>query len=571
METGLLTQIGAATSGNFLPAALALICLLQYAYYAWRSDSGRSILNRYRNDVSGLENEVASINRDRSLTRIENQVLREILGQSGFDKSLALLLKRFLPDSNEGFAAIVRFESDGLYVQQARGLDPQSRQQLAVDPETEELLRAGKTVVLEGGTLARSRLFASLTPNDRRHAQTLFLVGIGQGSDLFAFLLTSSLIPVGAHRDEQLELARRLMLCVSGNLRQTVAIEKQSNLLRSTREMLELKSIADSYPDQPLKMLERFISRLLQLTGAERGALYMLVKDSPAGPKLLAKSGLSLPVGIEGRWTQLEEMLLHTGFTQTQLLSYTEHDLRRLGIDSLISSAVTCPIRHGQIVTGLLCLTRRNQVPLLPAEVQLVQWAGETLGTTIQRALAFVAIERQARQDGLTELANRRTFDLQLQREMQLVEQGVSVECSLLLCDLDRFKMINDHYGHQAGDEVLRQTAARLKEQLLHMRASDRKLLARYGGEEMAILLPGVGVNGAMRIAETVREAIAKKPFPFGGEHLPITLSIGVATCPLQSTTAAGLIQAADAALYKAKSSGRNCVCSTFDTPVLST
>jgi diguanylate cyclase (GGDEF)-like protein len=119
---------------------------------------------------------------------------------------------------------------------------------------------------------------------------------------------------------------------------------------------------------------------------------------------------------------------------------------------------------------------------------------------------------------------------------------------SLLLLDVDRFKQYNDTFGHPAGDDVLRRTAALIRSVV---RESD--LPARYGGEEFAVVLPGADVWAAQETAERVRAAMAEHPWP----HAEVTVSIGVA-CAIGAVEAGALIEAADRALYLSKSGGRD-------------
>ena len=154
---------------------------------------------------------------------------------------------------------------------------------------------------------------------------------------------------------------------------------------------------------------------------------------------------------------------------------------------------------------------------------------------------------RRAATDGLTGLANRRTFDGTLQRELERAarEHG---DATLVLMDIDHFKRLNDTYGHQTGDDVLRRVAASLAE---GCRMYDTA--ARYGGEEFALILPGTTSEDALAIANRLRETIA------GDETEPqVTMSAGVATFPAHGTSPHALIEAADGALYRSKENGRN-------------
>ncbi len=162
--------------------------------------------------------------------------------------------------------------------------------------------------------------------------------------------------------------------------------------------------------------------------------------------------------------------------------------------------------------------------------------------------------------DGLTGLANRRAFDDALEKEWKRTKRAGGA-LSLLLLDLDRFKAFNDHYGHQVGDDCLRAVAAAIGAAL--RRPGD--LAARYGGEELAIILPETDLAGAIAIAEVVRSAVAALCIAHvenkEGDGL-VSVSIGAATALSRVGGSvqmpAGLLQAADTALYKAKQRGRN-------------
>ena len=178
-----------------------------------------------------------------------------------------------------------------------------------------------------------------------------------------------------------------------------------------------------------------------------------------------------------------------------------------------------------------------------------------------QLSLALVNIELRERlenmaiRDALTELYNRRFMDEALARELLLAQRN-NTQLSIALMDIDHFKKMNDTYGHQAGDEVLRQVAKYLSAAI---RRSD--FVCRYGGEELMLLLPGCDLAQALAKANEVREGIAQLPLSAGGLLLPnITISIGVATHPMHGMNPADLLSQADQALYDAKRGGRNMV-----------
>lgn len=169
------------------------------------------------------------------------------------------------------------------------------------------------------------------------------------------------------------------------------------------------------------------------------------------------------------------------------------------------------------------------------------------------------AANQQLRQlsctDRLTGLYNRGHWEECLRQEYDTAGKA-ALPSSLLLLDIDFFKSINDNYGHQAGDEVLRQVASVLKQQL---RTGD--MAGRYGGEEFGVLLPQTGSTAALALAEKIRQAMAALRIPYEGQSLTFTISLGVAQRHGAHATPAGWLRDADSALYQAKHSGRNCTC----------
>lgn len=165
-------------------------------------------------------------------------------------------------------------------------------------------------------------------------------------------------------------------------------------------------------------------------------------------------------------------------------------------------------------------------------------------------------LEKLASIDGLTEIRNRRFFDLTLDSEWQRLK-NLSRPLSLILMDIDFFKPFNDNYGHSAGDDCLRRVAASLQEGM----DSNPGIVARYGGEEFVVVLPDVPVDDAVTIGNTLREGIQQLAVPH--EHSEansvVTMSMGLATViPNDDSDPQTLLKQADEQLYKAKESGRN-------------
>jgi diguanylate cyclase (GGDEF)-like protein len=195
--------------------------------------------------------------------------------------------------------------------------------------------------------------------------------------------------------------------------------------------------------------------------------------------------------------------------------------------------------------------------------VELLKPIADQLAIAIQQAELYEQLEvvnqelqNLATIDSLTQIANRRCFDESLLREWQRMEREHS-PLSLIFSDIDCFKSYNDTYGHQAGDECLKQVAKILRQH--SQRPAD--VVARYGGEEFALILPNTDIKGAVGLAETIRTHIKAKLIAHVGSHISdyLTISSGVATViPDTNISPEWLIAKADAALYQAKQAGRD-------------
>jgi diguanylate cyclase (GGDEF)-like protein len=171
----------------------------------------------------------------------------------------------------------------------------------------------------------------------------------------------------------------------------------------------------------------------------------------------------------------------------------------------------------------------------------------------IARYRAEAELRAMARIDPLTGLLNRRSMDIALEEHFERA-RSLRQPTSLLMCDLDRFKRLNDEYGHAAGDRVLKRTAERIA---AAVRESD--LVFRYGGEEIAVLLEDCAPETALRIAEKIRESVKAPGRRAADQTLPtVTISVGAATSTGAQTPPGKLLAAADNCLYQAKEGGRD-------------
>jgi diguanylate cyclase (GGDEF)-like protein len=192
--------------------------------------------------------------------------------------------------------------------------------------------------------------------------------------------------------------------------------------------------------------------------------------------------------------------------------------------------------------------------PLSDHERRVVETTAALLGASIKNAELFRDVREHSVRDTLTGCFNRRhafeIIDAELRRSRRS-----RLPLTIIMFDLDHFKAINDRFGHQRGDAVLVSVGERMRAVL---RGSDVR--CRYGGEEFVILLPDTPLAGARRVADTLRRDLESHPVSWQTESVNVTASFGIATIMAGDSDVAGIIGRADAALYRAKQEGRNCV-----------
>jgi two-component system cell cycle response regulator len=211
---------------------------------------------------------------------------------------------------------------------------------------------------------------------------------------------------------------------------------------------------------------------------------------------------------------------------------------------------IEIPLRAGELNFGQLVLIADERFTD-EQTLMAVSLAGHAV-VALDNARLHGIVEHQALVDGLTGLANRRQAQTALESEVARAER-FGGPLAFVLCDLDDFKNVNDHFGHLSGDDVLRELAVVLRESV---RVVDTA--ARWGGEEFALLLPTTDSAGALRVAERARAALERRTIlTQDGEPIRVTASFGIACYP-EHRRAADLVAAADAALYEAKRRGKN-------------
>jgi two-component system, cell cycle response regulator len=229
---------------------------------------------------------------------------------------------------------------------------------------------------------------------------------------------------------------------------------------------------------------------------------------------------------------------------------------RRAGIDAEVLLAV--PISGEEAEAGLVIVPLRGE-----GEDGLVERAGVVAAhaaVALRNAERYEKAKERAFVDDVTDVYNARYLLEAMDRELRRAER-YAAELSVLFLDLDRFKLVNDRYGHLVGSHALRQLSRVLNECVRQV-----DTLARYGGDEFTIVLPDTGEAGAAQVADRIRRVVEETPFDAGrGEVMRVTCCVGHSTFPQHGRDRGTLLDAADKAMYRAKSLGRNRVCSASE------
>jgi diguanylate cyclase (GGDEF)-like protein len=217
------------------------------------------------------------------------------------------------------------------------------------------------------------------------------------------------------------------------------------------------------------------------------------------------------------------------------------------------ANVIAAPLISRDRVMAVLTLYRRSgERSYSQQDIETVSFLTEQGGVAIENVLLHEEAQRLSLTDGLTGLWNRRYFEMQF-RQVLATATRFDRPFAVLMLDLDRFKNVNDTYGHQVGDGALVEFAHRVRDSIREV-----DTFARYGGEEFICLLSETDLEGALTTAEKIHREVRQSPMDIEGQPVSMTVSIGIASYPDHGSTFSELADAADRALYRAKQDGRD-------------
>jgi two-component system cell cycle response regulator len=329
----------------------------------------------------------------------------------------------------------------------------------------------------------------------------------------------------------------------------TLAAVNERELRRRRFELEQLAQMGRDLEDanDTLSVGDVLIDALTDTFGFRRIALFEVIDDSP---RMLTAHGLVDAVVSDFSLGENSVLRVANERRQTMLVATVDEtvdpwlaavmpDARNLAVVPLVADGV---------VAVLVAETGdRSGARIERRVIATTERYASHAALAIRNANLLARVQQMAVTDGLTELANRRAFDRSLDRELNRAAR-TDGRLSVVLLDIDHFKLLNDNHGHVVGDTVLKQIAIALA-----LCGREYDTIARYGGEEFAAVLPGCSSGLALQVAERLRVAVQDAP-----TDVKVTASAGVATYPYDGIDVAGLLSAADRALYTSKRAGRN-------------
>lgn len=335
-------------------------------------------------------------------------------------------------------------------------------------------------------------------------------------------LLTSSLIS-----------SQALLMLLKQQMAELDALQRLSLSLTSS---LDLQSVLAAVASEAMRLVRntRTVHIFLYKNGALEFGAALDYEGRTTPVATSRENGLTYAVARSGETLVIEDM--------------QAHPLYKDAPPDWEGSIIGIPLKMGQQVVGVMNLSRSNTGGFSPSETRLLNLLADQAAVAISNASLHQKVSVQALSDAVTGLPNRRALDERLEAEA-LSARRTGFPFAVVMMDLDGFKTVNDTYGHSFGDDVLRALFNFLAQGL---RTSD--FLARYGGDELTLVMSQTDLPRALLVCEKILEKL--KQFSLtapDGKQLSLGLSGGVAVYPLHGASGAELLRAADAALYRAK------------------
>ena len=305
------------------------------------------------------------------------------------------------------------------------------------------------------------------------------------------------------------------------------------------------------------EILNAAIERLVEWSDFKAGAVFVPkddfieMKASTGLGKTFVKTMKRIPIGkgLPGLAAKRKKTIISEN-AQLDIRARTDQFIKEK-----LKATISLPIIAKDQLQGVLILASNNERKSTTRDIKFLESIADQMAVVMENANLHQKTIKLSRTDNLTGLFNSRYFEEILQRQLNWSKRK-NLSFALLMLDIDNLKRINDLYGHDSGDTVLKKFSQIMRD---HLRETD--FYARYGGDEFVVLLPDIDEKMAMTVANKVKKEVAKTAI-FGFDDSPLmTTSIGIAIFPGAASTMVSLIKAADLAMYRAKQDGKNRIC----------
>lgn len=318
---------------------------------------------------------------------------------------------------------------------------------------------------------------------------------------------------------------------------QTEELEALKKLSINLTSSLDLPDVLDAVVAEAMRLIDKARDVNIFLYKNHRLSFGAALDSDGTRNKPWSKprsNGLTYTVARRGETIIVEDMRDHPLFQNTP--------------PDWTGSIIGIPLKFGDNVVGVMNLSRSTTGGFSPSELRLLGLLADQAAVAISNASLHLLISRQAYSDTLTGLPNRRALDERLESEVASARRN-NYSFAVIMMDLDGFKSVNDTYGHSTGDEVLRLV---FNQMARGVRNTD--FLARYGGDELTLILTQSDMSSAQIVASKILEGMKKIKYKLpDGKNLKLGISGGIALYPIHGHTGPNLLRAADAALYHAK------------------
>ncbi|WP_366923505.1 diguanylate cyclase [Metallumcola ferriviriculae] len=413
------------------------------------------------------------------------------------------------------------------------------------------------------GLIGRSALGEVIRADDlHSHPQALFVEeNLQEGFSSFLSVplrVKDKIIGVLAIRAREVrtfgDVDTQLLATIANNAASFIDQSRLYYLLKETNKELELVNKVSRVLNSSLhtdKIFKNLLDEIVAATGLRRCTLFSVDYDNgvivPEVSTFLSEGTMekwNMPIdgSLTGKAVRKGKALIISDMSAEVLSAQGKENVTELNIKNL----AIIPIIYRGRVNGVIHLNDRDSHEFRKWEIELVEAAADHAGVALENARLYQRMAALAVTDGLTGAYTRQYLNTRFEEEWVRCQRE-NASLSLLMIDIDDFKVVNDKYGHLNGDKVLKQLVKIVKE---NVRRSD--VVSRYGGEEFVIILPDTDRLGALKAAKKIRREVERQTTP------QVTVSVGIAENTEEYVNSEQLLQEADAAMYGAKKGGKN-------------